>query len=296
MSLPDLQDGEIELRCGALLARVRRDVGGAMSGFWRMDGTAAVPILRPAAASPTTALQMSSFPLVPFCNRIENGRFKWEGQVIKLSPNDPNDEYPLHGYGWKSAWSVIERTAERVELHWTPESGEWPWAFEAHQSIALQPDALQIDLSVVNRDTRPMPAGLGHHPYYPLTQHTRFTADVEFKCETNARLIPTQLVPVPKGGIFGDRRTPYGHSLDNTFVGWKGPALIEQRDPPIRIEITADPAHSALAVFVPPHGEFLCVEPVTNVPNALNEPKAAVPLRTLASGEGMHSSMRIAVK
>lgn len=294
MSLPDLHDGEIELRCGSLLARVRRELGGSLSGFWRMDGTAAVPILRPALAAPRDPREMSSFPLVPFCNRIQDGRFDWQGRTVQLPPNDPKESYPLHGYGWKTAWTVLERAAERVELQWQHAPGEWPWAFEVRQSIALTTTALEVQLSIVNTSAESMPAGLGHHPFFPLTPQTRFAADVEFKCETNARLIPIRAVPVQKGGIFGST-TPHGTTLDNTFLGWQGPAVIEQRDPPVRIELTAEPQHPALGVWVLRDSDFLCVEPLTHAPNALGDPATSAPMRALAPGERMHSTLRIAV-
>lgn len=294
MSLPDLHEGEIELRCGTLLARVRRDIGGGMSGFWRLDGTAAVPVLRPAVGAPGDPRELSCFPLVPFCNRIEDGRFVWQGRQIQLSPNAADEEYPLHGVGWQATWNVVERKAEQVILSLRHERAEWPWAFETQQRIVLSDAALELCLSLTNTDSSEMPAGLGWHPYFPLTPQTRFTAEVERKCETNARSIPTRLVPVPKGGIFGGA-TLYGNPLDNTFLGWQGTATIEQADPPLSIQMTAQPLPAALAIYIPPDSAFLCVEPVTHAPNVLNDPECALPMRGLQPGERMELTLRIVV-
>ncbi|MET0661366.1 MAG: aldose 1-epimerase [Steroidobacteraceae bacterium] len=294
MSLPDLHEGEIELRCGTLLARVRRDIGGGVSGFWRLDATTALPILRPAASAPRDPRELSSFPLVPFCNRIEDGRFVWRGRQILLSPNATEEEFPLHGFGWQAAWNVVERTAEQVILAWRHERAEWPWMFETQQRIALSDAGLELCLSLTNADSTAMPAGLGWHPYFPLTPQTRLTAEVEHKCETNARSIPTRLVPVPKGGIFGGA-APYGNPLDSTFLGWQGEATIEQADPPLSIKLAAEPLPAGLAVFIPPDSAFLCVEPVTHAPNALNDPICALQMRVLQPGERMELTLRMLV-
>lgn len=293
MDIPPPHVAELELRRSFLIARVRPDIGGSISGFWSSATGTAGPVLRPAVAEASGPLQMASFPLVPFCNRIEEGRFTWEGRNVRLAPNDPNDEFPLHGYGWKARWIVVSRSVKQIELHWHHSAGEWPWAFDAHQSIGLTGDSLRVELSVTNRSSSVMPAGLGHHPYFPLGSDTRFSAHVDCKCETDARLIPTHLTPVAGQRIFGERGAPHGHSLDNTFIGWRGPALIEQPGAKLRIEITAEPRHQALAVFVPPSHKFFCVEPVTHVPNAFNDPQAAVALRALAPGERMQSTMDI---
>jgi aldose 1-epimerase len=46
------------------------------------------------------------------------------------------------------------------------EDQDWPWCFEAVQDFQLVQDALTLSMSVRNLDKRPMPAGLGRHPYF----------------------------------------------------------------------------------------------------------------------------------
>ncbi len=290
---PPLVPAEIELRRGRLIARLRPDIGGSISGFWYLQAHVALPVLRPAVIDARDALEMASFPLVPFCNRVEHGRFLWQGREVYLPPNDPADQFVLHGYGWKAAWRVIAQDAQSAHLDWLHEEGIWPWRFAATQNVTLGPDGLHVELSVTNLSETAMPAALGHHPYFPLSPHTLLEADVGGKWETDTRLIPTHYSEVAYGQIFGSARTPHGRPLDNTFTQWRQPACIHQPHWDMRVELAAEPQHSHLAVFVPPSNAFFCVEPVMNIPDALNALPEHSGITALAPGERLRSLMII---
>ena len=98
----------LELRCGAMSAIVAPERGAAVLG-WLRDAT---PILRRATAAAVfgAAGAMGAFPLVPYCNRIAFGRFRWNGRDHTLDRNFGDHPHTLHGIGWKRAWAV--ETAE----------------------------------------------------------------------------------------------------------------------------------------------------------------------------------------
>jgi aldose 1-epimerase len=295
MNIAPLERSEIELRRGSLIVRVRPDVGGSLSGFWYVAGKRALPILRPAMPGARDPVEMASFPLVPFCNRVKNGRFTWQGRDVYLPPNHPGDQFVLHGYGWKVPWQISERDLSDVQLLWQHEAGIWPWRFDATQDISVTENSMRIEMRVVNRSDEPMPCGLGHHPYFPLTPQTILDTSVREMIQTDTSLIPTQRTDVAEGNIFGSPRHPHGHPLDNTFTGWTQPASIEQPHVDLKARISAEPHSSHLAVFVPPQGQFFCVEPVTNVPNALNMSQAEGGITKLEPGESLRYLLSIEV-
>src|SRR5512133_3651317 len=104
---PDLSP--VRLTAGALRVEIAPAVGGSLARFdggWR-DGPrqGRVDWLRPAGEEGLQRrdpLAMASFPLVPFCNRIRNGRASFEGREIHFPPNHPAQAspHPLHGLGW----------------------------------------------------------------------------------------------------------------------------------------------------------------------------------------------------
>ncbi|WP_234717033.1 hypothetical protein [Ensifer adhaerens] len=43
---------------------------------------------------------------------------------------------------------------------------DWPWDFRSEQHFELGDESLRLTLTVENRSERPMPAGMGWHPYF----------------------------------------------------------------------------------------------------------------------------------
>jgi aldose 1-epimerase len=286
---------EIRLRNGALEARVRPDVGGSLGTLtFAPRGRAPVAVLRPASADARSPLQMASFPLVPYCNRIEDGVFQWHGREVRLPPNHPDDEFPLHGYGWYAHWRIAAIESAAVELEWEDASASvWPWPYAARQRYGLTQDALVVTLSVQNRGVTPMPAGLGHHPYFPRTEATRVHARLPVLWDPDERLIPRGPVPNPLADEFARGCRIAGVRLDCGYTGWDGRAVIEQPDDGVRVELLGAAGH-AFHLFVP-DAPLFCAEAVTNQPNAINDPRAVAPMHSLAPGATMHYTMRIRV-
>jgi aldose 1-epimerase len=285
---------ELAIRNGALSARVRPDIGGSLAGLWfDRRGRAPAEVLRTAAAGADSPLQMASFPLVPFCNRIAGGRFEWDGLEVRLPPNHPGDEFPLHGYGWYARWRVATVEEAAVELEWDDEGGDWPWPYSARQRYGLTPDALVVTLSVTNRGATPMPAGLGHHPYFPRTDSTLVRASLPVLWRPDDRLIPVAPVPNPLAAEFERGCRIADLRLDCGYTGWDGRAVVEQPEQRLRIELIGTPG-DAFHLFVPDEPLF-CAEAVTNQPNAVNDARADAPMVALAPGATLHYTMRIRV-
>src|ERR1700751_4618788 len=103
------------LSAGELRLQLSPSIGGSISAFEWRRGDSARPILRGCNSSPENVLDASSFPLVPYVNRIRGGRFHFCGEEVRLEPNMPGDPSPLHGQGWLNAWEVEEsRPADAV--------------------------------------------------------------------------------------------------------------------------------------------------------------------------------------
>jgi aldose 1-epimerase len=287
-------DGDLQIRNGALSASVRPHVGGSLAALrFERRGRAPSDVLRGAPAGADSPLQMASFPLVPFCNRIEGGRFEWEGREVRLPPNHAGDEFPLHGYGWYARWTPVVVEEAAVELEWEDPGGDWPWPYSARQRYGLTPDALVVTLSVTNRGRTSMPAGLGHHPYFPRTESTIVRAVLPVLWEPDDRLIPTAPVPNPLASSFERGCRIADVRLDCGYTGWDGRAVVEQPEERLRVELIGTPG-DAFHLYVP-DAPLFCAEAVTNQPNAVNDPRAAAPMVALSPGATLHYTMRIRV-
>jgi aldose 1-epimerase len=217
---------------------------------------------------------MASFPLVPWANRIRDGRFTFEGRPIQLPPNRGDDPHTIHGLGWMRGWDVSAHSSTHVDLRMDYDGkGPWPYVFSAVQSYALDPQGLSISLAVTNQGEGAMPAGLGHHPYFPHDTSgagTRVTAQVQGIWERDAWVLPTQLVrdhaavdALKVGMRLGD------FDLDNNFPGFGGSARVEWPNGDA-LSMHASDSLNHFVVYCPKGDDIFCIEPVSNCTDWLN--------------------------
>ncbi len=298
----------IRLARGPLRAEVAPEVGGALAAFWSLgEGGQRVDWLRPASAlalARRDILAMASFPLVPFCNRLRDGQARFEGRDIRLPPNHPavDPRHPLHGLGWQRPWTVLARTDTACDLGlYVPASGQWPWRFSATQHLELTDGGLQVRLSLLNEDTQAMPAGLGHHPYFPRGAGACLTAGTAAMWRTDAEVMP---VALETGGVVDRLRTglPLDEAdLDNNFVGWERQARIDWpargQEPARSLRLEADPVLDHFVVYAPPGADHFCAEPVSQCTDWLHllDRYGRGPLggARLAAGESLAVTFRL---
>lgn len=270
--------------------------GGIVRRWDRLNGGRTLPLFRPMAADATGPLDAACFPLVPWCNRIGDAAFEFEGKTYSLRRNFPPEAHAIHGEGWLNPWTVRERTdadAILVYAHTDTSAarGGWPWPYQAIQSLALEDTGLTIRLSVRNQGTTPMPAGLGLHPYFPKLPSARLTAALRRMWRNGPDMLPVDAMPAdPASGLDLHER-----ALDNCFDGWDGRAVLELHNGKATVTIDADEVFGHLVVFVPPGEDYFCVEPVSQANNALNLARTGTDctgLRVLQPGETLHGTVR----
>ncbi len=268
----------LEIESGAARAVVEPALGGSLLAFTIGD----VDITRRAQGA-SDPRDTSSFPMVPWVNRIDRGKFATSDQIHSIRPNT-DERHPLHGHGWLREWSVDDREADRVTLRLDHAGDSWPWPYTAFLRYLLEPDRLVVDLEVRNRsETSSMPAGLGFHPYFE--RPARISATVDGRWEVDDDLIPTLWTQTD-----GFRLSEVdGIEADNTYTGWDGRAYIET--PTARIEMVADVKR--LHLYVPRWAHYFALEPVSASPDAVNHlDRGSV---VLDPGETLHHWMRLVV-
>lgn len=276
------------LQAGRLRLTFDPELGGAITSLTR-DGE---DLLRPTPEQATDVLEAACFPLVPYANRIADGRFTFGGRTAALSRNMAGQVHPLHGDGWRGAWRVEARGEDFAVLAFNPEPTAWPWRYRASQTFRLTPERSTFEVNVLNMADAPGPFGVGFHPYFPNSATARLTARTTGVWRSSDDLLPTELVasaPWAQGApVRGEQL------VDHCHTGWSGPARIDLGPGRPSLELTASPELGWLHVFAPPGEEFFCVEPVSHAPNALNmRDPAAHGVQVLAPGEALKAWMRL---
>ena len=285
----------VQLKSGDSQVTLCPEIGGAIARYtWKGHD-----ILRRApdtAISEHLVRQMGVYPLVPYSNRIGQAKLIVGDQIFSLRPNFLQEPHAIHGFGWQRGWKVVKRNADSAELHLKHDPDiDWPFACEVTQVVRLSTSALHLHLAVKNKDTRTMPAGLGFHPYFPLTPDTHMQTDWRGMWQMGSDSLPTALGPVPMEADFSQLRPLTNWKVDHCFTGWRRRAVLDY--PTHRMQLDASEACRQIVVFAPNDGRnFIALEPVTNINNAFALAAIGVPdtgMRMLAANESFEISMSI---
>lgn len=261
---------EIILHANGLEAGLKPHAGGAFTHFCDLSGPEPVDLFRRGKAGSDDPLDSAGFPLVPFCNRVRDGRFDFRGRQIVLPRNMPGQKHPLHGQGWRGSWRVLEASDSFAQLAFHHEAGDWPWTYRSRLTVMLKDRGLGVVLSCRNLSHEPMPCGLGLHPYFPCGAETVLDTVV-----TEVWTIDEEIMPVgkePATGQYGlvDRKV-CGQGLDNGYEGWSGEAVMRWPNRRRGLRLTSEAPRFQL--YSPQEGGLFVAEPVTNANAALNHPE-----------------------
>jgi aldose 1-epimerase len=279
------QENSVALSAGNLRLRLSPSIGGSISAFEWLGEDGERSILRECHTALEKVLDASSFPLVPYVNRIRGGRFSFRGRQVRLAPNMPRDPSPLHGQGWLNPWHVEQATERAATLTYRHERGEWPWAYEATQQFALDENGYSLVLTCTNVGDEPMPCGLGQHPYFPCGPSTRLDTEVTCAWTIDEQVLPVEQVPA-EGRYDLRNRLVCGQNLDNGFGGWGGDARMSDPSWPYSLRMSSAEARF-FQLYSPGEGGIFVAEPVTHANAALTRRRASGPsLACACSNQG----------
>jgi aldose 1-epimerase len=246
-----------------------------------------VPIFRPTGPDAgDEPLEVACFPMIPFANRIAQGRFEFGGRSVQLSRNWSGDPHPLHGYGWRAPWSVAGSSASSATIRFDGAADEWPWHYRCEQNFQLLQDGLSIELSIRNLSLTPMPAMLGLHPYFHDAASARLSVALPRVWLTDEAALPIAEAPTPIAWGFEPARVVNTIPLDHCFSGWDGIATLRWPDRTVTVRATGC---NCLHIYAPAGKDFFCLEPQSAAAGALGRKPQLVTV--IAPGE--RSAIRV---
>jgi aldose 1-epimerase len=248
--------------------------------------------------------------LFPFPNRLRHGRFTFDGREYQLPLNESTCTHAIHGFTPRNPWRVVGAGGEKTHAFVTgqfqlskdlPGSAHlWPADFVLTLTYHLRADSLEVDCLIENPDSKPLPFGLGYHPYFAIPDVPTATAD-EMILEA-----ATGDVWELGGGVPTGHRTPAAGEFDFRTARAVGAAVLDAlytRDgnPPVfaalghpvsvgRLEVSAPAEFRELLLFTPPHRKAVAIEPYTCATNAANMPDAG--WRVLPPGESFAAAVK----
>jgi aldose 1-epimerase len=227
--------------------------------------------------------------LFPFPNRIRDGHFVWDGHSYQLPKNDSAKQNAIHGFSPRAPWRPIDRgtTATdawlRAEFQISADARDcrnlWPADARLALTIRLSRSALRYEAAVENPDAKPLPFGLGYHPYFAVTPDCRVQTPARARWELIDGLPIGRRLPLE--GAFDLREPrPVGElTLDDVYTDFPdtppgADGLVERgrvEYPGIgALRVRTSPAFRELVLFTPPHRKAVCLEPYTCPTDAIH--------------------------
>ena len=165
-------------------------------------------------------------PLVPWPNRLADGRYSFDGQEHQLALTEPQRRNAIHGLLLWRPWQVAERRAERivVEARLHPLPG-YPSTLDVRIAYELGEEGLSVRTTAQNTGDRACPYGNGHHPY--LSPGEGLIDECRLQLEAATRIVndPERQLPVGREPVrgtafdFAEPRILGEIQIDHAFTG-----------------------------------------------------------------------------
>jgi aldose 1-epimerase len=267
---------------------------GAIANVWDKQGQAC--LWGPQQGEEYLPSLGGCFPLTPYCNRIRNGRFQWQGQHYAIDCHDMPQPHALHGDGWRNRWEIKHAQPQRVVLEHRGCIN--PFHYCATQTICLSGNRLLLDLSITHLGTVALPYGLGFHPWFQRDCDTRLWAQAQSVWMEDAEHLPTHETAIPARWNFAkSARVLPIDPINNLFTGWlpddsgQHQAVLSYPSRHRRIDINSSYLLNRYMLYGS-GGDFICFEPVSHNIDAHNS-KNTGGLIELNKGESLSAWMSL---
>jgi aldose 1-epimerase len=245
--------------------------------------------------------------LVPWPNRVRDGRWVQDGRTHQLDINDGRYRSALHGLVCDTTHQVVARSGSSITLA-APVVPQRGYPFHLHTEVCyrLVADGLTATHTVLNLGSDRAPVAIGAHPFLAIgdvpTETLTLTVNGSHHIDVDDRLIPTGCTAVPgtewdlrSGRVIADLDLDDAWSVPAAFDGGSVHTL---RSPDGRtVSLWADESFGFVHVFItrefPRAEQFVtavALEPMTAPADAFNN---GVGLRWLAPDETLSASWGI---
>ncbi|MEV3955460.1 aldose 1-epimerase [Streptomyces albogriseolus] len=251
-----MSDEHITLTAGDAEVDVLPGNGGRVGGL-RLGG---VELLRQGE-------RYGCFPMVPWCGRLRDGRFRDGAAVRQMPLNAP--PHAMHGTARNAPWRTARTSTDEAVLTYDL-TDPWPYPGRVTQQVALTEESLTLTMSVETHGSS-FPAQLGWHPWFLRNlggEDVTLGFEPAWQEERGEDHLPTGRRVDPRPGPWDDCFGMPG-GVDVTLT-WPGQ---------LRLKVTS---REEWVVVYDEQAEAVCVEPQTGPPDGLNtHPRLVTPLEPL---------------
>ena len=226
-------------------------------------------------------------PILFPVNRIQGGRFLFEGRQYEFPINEPATGCHLHGELHKMSFTLVEKQKERLLCRFAASKERpylgFPHEFEILAEYALAEEGLCHTLTVINRSERNMPLLLGFHSTFSSlpfrggkAQDIRIFAqiDEEYERRMESDFLPTgKKLPLDavSQALCSSGLCPLGKTISRHYRGG-GILSVFDVEKRLRIVYKPDEKFKFRLIYGKASEGYVCLEPQTCLVNCPNGP------------------------
>jgi aldose 1-epimerase len=224
--------------------------------------------------------------LLPWPNRIDGGKYDFNGSAFQLELTEPTKGNAIHGLTRWASWTPSDHQEAEITLtHLLLGRPGYPFCLEFTAHFRLDADSgLQISITATNVGSNAAPYGTGCHPYLTTGAELVDSCDLELPA---AQWLPTDDRGIPSGPLkevqgspvdFRTRRLIGDAVLDHALTGLSrddsGRAWARLSSDAVTLGLWAGPGYDWLQVFTGDtldaehRRRALAIEPMTCPPNS----------------------------
>lgn len=290
----------VTLQCGDASLTLLPELGGRIANCTLVDAAGVFrPVLHPYPQAHTDLEHWGKgglYPLIPYSGRLRDAKIACGGKVWPLAPYQ-GSPHTLHGIAHRRPWTVIQQEAASATLCYRHAPDEhWPWPFEARLEVTLKAHELALTLELINTGRERMPGGLGFHPYVPLEagHDIRFRASAPCAFDRDYLMQASTCRPTHAIAQRIDLDSAGAGEVTRMHALWAGVLRSGSQDRALHVQ--AQGALKHLIVHRPSAAPYVCIEPVSHLPDAFNLPAADADWMgavTLDPGQSLSGHLRL---
>ena len=146
-------------------------------------------------------------PLIPWPNRLGDGRYRFEGSDYQVALTEPDKHNAIHGFLRWRPWQAAEHREDHIVMATTlfPLEG-YPFALEVRIDYHLDHAGLSVTTTATNIGDEPGPYACGQHPYLSPGEGLIDECTLHLEADTRILTDPARQLPV---GVESVEGTPF---------------------------------------------------------------------------------------
>jgi aldose 1-epimerase len=265
--------------------------------------------------------------LAPWANRLDDTAFYANGRRFPFDMDIGNirGPVPIHGLLMRTdRWRVVDLRGDdnessvtsRLEFFRAPLwMKQFPFAHVIDMTHRLVDGALEVITRIENQSADPLPVSVGFHPYFRLTDSPRVQWSIGIGARTrwllsDAKLPTGEVEPIErtfdKPGAVSLKSQDLDHVFSDLVRDDTGSATLSLRGSRQHVRVELGSKFRAAVVYAPQptprvaddapfRGDFVCLEPMAGITNAMNLAHRGVykDLQYIAPGQTWEERFRI---